>query len=582
MAIETPGAGSDRRTPRTRAAGRPSRSPVGDGRRRGRAPAPDRPSRDRRGVSDARRGDDDRRTVRRRRRPDLGRGLRVCSASRWPSASRTIRRPAVLYARDRRRDLRSSGSSRSRATGFGNVFDLGAEIRQAVEQSDLLRPPVDFQPGWHAIIGWIMGAVGFAAAWLARRGADVPRSASSSRSRSSASARSASPSRSSSRRGLVALVLFVARARASCPASQDATGRVARRSRSSSAERCGAAARRARHRRCCTSRPSSNFLFPPPIYDPAQEAKKPKTIPLSEVEDRVLFTVEAKFTGPWKMGSLDVYDARTDRGACRRSRDSELNEVPESGIVERRSHAGRACDVHRPRTRRRDPSRTLPNTVGIVAIGPTLSYDGRTGNIRIVARRRSSRASSTSSPRRRSRRSQQLNRAGTDYPDEHQALPRDPDPPPASQACCARRRRTSSTTGSTSCGSASSDRRGVRRRTPVERAARRACDDMLAGSKEGTPFEIVAAQAMLARWAGIPSRIGYGFDEGDPARAARSRCVRSTARSSSRCTSTSFGWLPVHRRPAAGEGDRCRRAAAVQPERPGRRRTSPSSCSSRS
>src|ERR1044072_5652366 len=38
---------------------------------------------------------------------------------------------------------------------------------------------------------------------------------------------------------------------------------------------------------------------------------------------------------------------------------------------------------------------------------------------------------------------------------------------------------------------------------------------MLAGSKEGTPYEIVAAQAMLARWAGVPSRIGYGFDGGE-------------------------------------------------------------------
>ena len=39
--------------------------------------------------------------------------------------------------------------------------------------------------------------------------------------------------------------------------------------------------------------------------------------------------------------------------------------------------------------------------------------------------------------------------------------------------------------------------------------------DMLAGSKEGSPFEMVAAQAMMARWIGIPSRIGYGFDGGE-------------------------------------------------------------------
>jgi hypothetical protein len=38
---------------------------------------------------------------------------------------------------------------------------------------------------------------------------------------------------------------------------------------------------------------------------------------------------------------------------------------------------------------------------------------------------------------------------------------------------------------------------------------------MLANPKpEATPFEIVAADALLARWLGVPSRIGYGFDGG--------------------------------------------------------------------
>jgi cbb3-type cytochrome oxidase subunit 3 len=39
--------------------------------------------------------------------------------------------------------------------------------------------------------------------------------------------------------------------------------------------------------------------------------------------------------------------------------------------------------------------------------------------------------------------------------------------------------------------------------------------DMIGGSREASPFEIVAAQAMLARWLEIPSRIGYGFDGGE-------------------------------------------------------------------
>jgi hypothetical protein len=40
--------------------------------------------------------------------------------------------------------------------------------------------------------------------------------------------------------------------------------------------------------------------------------------------------------------------------------------------------------------------------------------------------------------------------------------------------------------------------------------------DMISGSKEGSPYDIVAAQVLLERWAGIPARIGYGYDKGDP------------------------------------------------------------------
>jgi hypothetical protein len=38
---------------------------------------------------------------------------------------------------------------------------------------------------------------------------------------------------------------------------------------------------------------------------------------------------------------------------------------------------------------------------------------------------------------------------------------------------------------------------------------------MLTSKPQSTPYEIVAAQAMVARWVGVPSRIGYGFDGGE-------------------------------------------------------------------
>src|SRR5205807_2402096 len=53
---------------------------------------------------------------------------------------------------------------------------------------------------------------------------------------------------------------------------------------------------------------STSLLFPKPVYNPAQKPQKPKAVPLSAADDRVLFEVDGPITGPWKMGSLDVYD----------------------------------------------------------------------------------------------------------------------------------------------------------------------------------------------------------------------------------------------------------------------------------
>src|SRR5204862_3179690 len=58
----------------------------------------------------------------------------------------------------------------------------------------------------------------------------------------------------------------------------------------------------------------SNILFPKPAYDPAQKPQKPKAIPLSAAQDRVLFEVaspeggDPPIGGPWVIGALDIYD----------------------------------------------------------------------------------------------------------------------------------------------------------------------------------------------------------------------------------------------------------------------------------
>src|SRR5207248_9281899 len=80
---------------------------------------------------------------------------------------------------------------------------------------------------------------------------------------------------------------------------------------------------------------------------------------------------------------------------------------------------------------------------------------------------------------------------------------------------------------------------GTPKSVPPERI-----QDMLAGSKEGTPYEIVAAQAVLARWAGIPSRIGYGFDGGEAAENHLEVRPKNGA-SFPEVFFPKYGWLPV-------------------------------------
>jgi hypothetical protein len=257
----------------------------------------------------------------------------------------------------------------------------------------------------------------------------------------------------------------------------------------------------------------SNFLFPKPAINPAEQPQKPKTVPLSQVEDRVLFSVESQLSGPWRVGSLDVYDGKDWRLPA--FSESRLADVPRDGVVNKDLSPGvRATFTIAGLGGTVLPG--LPNTVGVVAEGPKLAYDGRSGALRVAqgqvqAGLRYTVAAAALPNVEDLRNITEPNPAGlerfTDIPA----------PPPAVSDLLERAPKSSkwdtfdflrtyvlSNVTATGTGSPKS--------IPPERI-----QDMLAGSKEGTPYEIVAAQALLARWAGIPSRIGYGFDGGEVA-----------------------------------------------------------------
>ncbi|MGH2830923.1 MAG: DUF3488 and transglutaminase-like domain-containing protein, partial [Actinomycetota bacterium] len=69
--------------------------------------------------------------------------------------------------------------------------------------------------------------------------------------------------------------------------------------------------------------------------------------------------------------------------------------------------------------------------------------------------------------------------------------------------------------------------------------------EMLGGG-EATPWEITAAEALLARWAGVPARIGYGFHRGDrPAGDAVASIRPKHGATWLEVWFEGYGWVPV-------------------------------------
>lgn len=397
------------------------------------------------------------------------------------------------------------------ASGVENIPHARELAAAASKSGNVLRPPVGLEPGWQAIIGWLMGIVGFAAAWIAlviRKPAlglllPIPLATIPAIS---------VPEDQQVLTGIVALILFAIGLGLLSSASTVAEGD----------EKPTAAYE---VRRALRALPliavitlalvvlaQTNFLFPDPYIDPAEEPQRPRSIPLSEVEDRVLFIVESTITGPWRVGGLDVYDGKDWR--LPPFNQNQLKDVPSSGVVDpdlqpgvraRFTIAGLGGTVL--------PG--LPNIRGIAAEGPKLAYDSRNGNIRVAQGQVQAGLSYTVVAASLPQVADLEAITDMTVPPDLQRFVEIPPAPPGVQSLIDQAPTTSAWAKFDYLRNYVLDNVTVSGPgVPISITPERV-EDMLSGVKEGTPYEIVAAQAMLARWIGIPSRIGYGFDGGE-------------------------------------------------------------------
>jgi hypothetical protein len=419
------------------------------------------------------------------------------------------------------------------------AFDLMGE---AVNAGRLLRPPVPFDPGWRPLLVVVLALVGFATAWVAA-GLQKPQLALVLPLPVLFLTAVSQPAEGEFIGGMVGFlpmllalgVLFGGEK--SSLAELSSTFELRRALKSAPLVIGGVV--------LLTTLNNADFLFPKPAYNPADKPQKPKAIPLGEVRDRVLFEIEGDLTGPWKTGTLDVYDGKNWR--LPPFDPERLEKVPGDGVVDE----GRIGDVHvQLTTRDLGTTSVLPGVAAPTAIkqsGLDLRWDERVGVFRMnngaVPQGASYELSIPAYPTE--------TQLATAVPGT-QGLDRDftyiPKPTPVVKALLAEapsrpwdrleflRKKLNDVVIAVGAGA------------PNKEVPPSKVDDLLVGSHEGSPFEIVAAEAMLARWAGVPSRIGYGFDGFNDEDAKKTIRPRNGA-NWLEVNFEGYGWVPLIQTP---------------------------------
>lgn len=293
------------------------------------------------------------------------------------------------------------------------------------------------------------------------------------------------------------------------------------------------------------------FLFPTAADDRVIPPQRPEAAPPEA--DRELFVVEADRAVPWRIGVLDVYDGRgwlTPPYTTKR-----LVDVPESGPIPTGSdaegvpvgpvQAGSGSTLRATFTVSDVRGHLLPaiaNPTSAEHEGFSLRYDPRTQSLSLPEQRAAEGMTYTieapPSP------------SGGDLaaapppPQQLQPFLAAPPPPPE----------VSDLIEQAPQGDLFTKLQFVRQQfyaKVVARGAGQSQDvppervvELLAG-EPGTPFEITAAEALLTRWVGVPSRLGFGYLGGDPLPGGLRSLRPKHGATWMEAYFQDYGWLPI-------------------------------------
>jgi hypothetical protein len=427
---------------------------------------------------------------------------------------------------------------------------LPTVIVEAVRGGGIAQPPMPLDPGWRFIIIVVMAVIGAAAASLAighnrpKLGIVVPAPLLFGAALLQPPGRTLTSS-------AVALVMFVASFAVSFGVDLGQQGAT---SGSFEARRIGrGAGLLALLVVVVIGLSQLGFLFPVPNNDQVIPPKRPETPPAAP--DRVLFKVKLTRQVPLRLGVLDVY--RDNAWMTPPYSTARLHKIPLAGDITGGSRPGELPAVpaqpasagpklHAQFTINDIGGHVVPDIANplVVRHGKTdLRYDPRTQALRLPATRATAGLTYevTTNPLPTAK---ELSAAGP-VPAALREYLIAPNPPPAVADLLAVAPKTNAF-----------DRLQFLRNTyyqrviaagpgkPVDVPASRVAA-MLDG-KAASPFEITAGEALIARWAGVPARIGYGYYGGDRSGNSDEWSVRPRHGSTwLEAYFDGYGWVPI-------------------------------------
>jgi len=411
----------------------------------------------------------------------------------------------------------------------GGSANLPSLVAEAVRGGGLSQPPVPFEPGWRFLLAVLVTLLGVGAAAVATA-LDRPRLGIAVPLPVVVGAALVQPPDGAVSASIVAMVLLVAALTVSSGAQlmQDGSSSGAFEVRRLLRGLAGLTVLAL----VLGGLSQAGFLFPDQPEERVIPPKRPQAQP--PLSDRVLFTVDADDPGPWRFGVIDVYDETAwllpplDRSryveipasgslaaavADRPARDGDGPPGIPAAPAETRTVTFRVGDL---------PGRVLPTVEGQVAVdegSSDVELDPRTQTIRSQTGRVTLGTTYTVTAAVPPS-AKDLAALTAPLPAALDPFLDAPEPPSDVTALLAAAPeplferlqfvRNSLYAKVVAAGAG----------TPVDVPPARVAE-LLSGA-EATPYEITASEALLARWAGVPARIGFGFYAGTQASDAAS------------------------------------------------------------